>query len=97
MKAGSLVIFLGARAPIRTDVPILWVPRARTEVITVREMRDFQGNINVVFEEGIIGYGRSGIEIGLNINDLVEVQSPEEGIQVFQDLNNIKLPSKFML
>lgn len=81
MNIGSLVVTLPSVSIVQDWAKPLvkWLPAGDEETIyTIREiLRDPYDNGECVrLEEGVIGYGPTGSELALDINDVREVQPP---------------------
>jgi hypothetical protein len=90
MKVGSLVVFIGCA--IRNDINIIWIPKIKEEVITIRAIRHSM-EPNAVFEEGVIGHNKAGMELGIRLDYLKEVQSPEDGAEIVEEIKRVQEPA----
>lgn len=85
MIKGSLVIFDGVLTS--SESPILWFPKAKTDILTIRTINCHDGFFFAYFEEGVIGYHNSE-EIGIPLRYLKEIQSAGEGYEILSSVNS---------
>ncbi len=88
MKVGSLVVILPYEPSAQLKQFIKWRPINDGKTIyTVRTLEGITDQ-GVVFEEGIMGYNHLGIEIGIWIGVVKEIQPPissEEIAELVED------------
>lgn len=97
MKPGSLVVVKPFNTLEQVVPWVTWMPvNDEKTIYTIREIVDCHDGTGkqvtaATFEEGIMGYNPLGVELALQIELLIEVQPPEEGENILEQVNEDQL------
>lgn len=91
MKPGTIVVVLPLRYKIAEDLKsyVKWLPQDDEKtpyVIRGENYCPISDSRIFYLEEGVIGYNRRGMEIGLGIKDLREILPPEDISEVIEEI-----------
>lgn len=86
MKVGSLVEYIGAS---NIHPNFTWVPE-KGSIYTIRFIDTDYIMPYAFLEEGVVGLDFLGREMGIGLGCLREVQPPEEGVMLIEEVNTIE-------
>lgn len=88
MQVGSIVVVIPGKIPKEFIPYVQWMPISdeKTPYMVRGFNKYISGDVGVLLEEGVIGYGYDGVELGMAQEHLREILPPEDITDQVEDL-----------